>query len=1033
MSYAKSIVFRTHPETRTTVAFLLLVTCILFYSTFSYGAECTLTPSAEYGMIPLEVKFLANLPAGASGSNPTLTWNYGDGTEYQPIVPWELETTHIYEKTGVYIASFEQYSVDSELIRCETLIYASSPISAEINATPTSGTTPLKVNFNLSVTGGLKPFTYNWFFNNGGVGSTTAKAEYTYESSGDHEVYATITDQKGQVFTTNPVTIHVEQPLHATIKATPARGEAPLVVAFEADVTGGVLPYAYSWTFGDETDTYADLEAPVHEYEKPGSYKAGLKITDASGTVANSKEIVVLVSKMISTCVITAEPVSGFAPLTVSFSVDQGDAADAVIDDASWSFGDESDSETGVLSTSHTFSQQGVYTVLFVNQEENMDYICEAEITVEPPQPLKIASIKADPSLGASPLSVTFTAEIEGGVQPYNYKWQFGDGTDSNEESPTHIYVNDGNEETASFIYKLSVLDATGQTTDLSAINAPIKVKIPKPPVDFSVSSSATGGVAPLDVTVFVNISEGEPPYQYTYDFGDGTVESGAPPDPGSLAHTYAAPGDYTVTVTVQDAGGSKTGTISINVADEEEVDESINTFEQDAPPQSPNAGNLFTWISGLNTQAQNILTIGGSKGGSAVKVKANDALNQLINYLNSVFQKRDGELPDKNEIATLMKETGKLFKEMAKNNVPMNSELLDKMATLASLGLKAGLTTAPQNLASGTDAAWIPIGALYTVTRTLLIEDVDPDFIDAVLYALSGRSPLDLDKTILDQSKRQLDTLPGNQNVSIKDILDLLTKFENPDAAAPVFDPLTGTAVIQLGGQMTSLFINKMGVVPENAEMGVFTLNSGLRLGVTSYFAVKLTPAPLDAVALASFLASLGLKPFFTDDGRLVLDMDNGEFLITGISYNVSNENPGGRAGTVSFGLSGMDPTSQTYSVLVDFGRGTQEFPPMIYGEESFASWLKSVTGQDGAYSIDRDTGVLDLSAVGMGKWKPDYVFESLSGDMDKTFDIVREGGGLVTNDVAFEFGDFNGDTKMDVRFYSKTPQGRQVLYPFF
>ncbi|MFT3930892.1 MAG: HmuY family protein [Spongiibacteraceae bacterium] len=87
--------------------------------------------------------------------------------------------------------------------------------------------------------------------------------------------------------------------LKATINADTLQGQAPLLVQFSAQVSGGTA-VQWQWDFGDTSDSgessdnSANTETAYHLYQNAGSYVATLTVTDTRGAQA-SKSIVIQV------------------------------------------------------------------------------------------------------------------------------------------------------------------------------------------------------------------------------------------------------------------------------------------------------------------------------------------------------------------------------------------------------------------------------------------------------------------------------------------------------------------------------------------------------------------------------------------------------------------------------------------------------------------------------------------------------------------------------------------------------------------
>src|SRR2546428_576888 len=60
---------------------------------------------------------------------------------------------------------------------------------------------------------------------------------------------------------------------------------------------------------------------------------------------------------------------------------------------------------------------------------------------------------------GSTGISVNFTASVTGGTPPYTYRWDFGDGGQSDAPNPAHTYATNG-----TYRVSVTVTDAQGQS-----------------------------------------------------------------------------------------------------------------------------------------------------------------------------------------------------------------------------------------------------------------------------------------------------------------------------------------------------------------------------------------------------------------------------------------------------------------------------------------------------------------------------------------------------------------------------------------
>ncbi len=245
--------------------------------------------SPTTGQAPLTVNFTGS---AAGGTTPySYSWNFGDGGSSTTQNP-----SHSYSTAGTYTATLTVRDNASATASSTVNIslVASTPLSANVVAAPTSGQAPLAVNFSGSASGGITPYSYRWVFGDGGT-STSQNPSHTYSIAGNYTATLTVTDSASST-NSKSVSITVTaatSPVVVTASADPTSGLAPLAVAFSGTATGGTAPYTYSWTFGDGGT--ANTQNPAHVYSAVGSYNATLSVSD-SASRSGSKSVTISVN-----------------------------------------------------------------------------------------------------------------------------------------------------------------------------------------------------------------------------------------------------------------------------------------------------------------------------------------------------------------------------------------------------------------------------------------------------------------------------------------------------------------------------------------------------------------------------------------------------------------------------------------------------------------------------------------------------------------------------------------------------------------
>ncbi|MDW5549602.1 PKD domain-containing protein [Methanosarcina sp.] len=243
-----------------------------------------------------------------------------------------------------------------------------------------------------------------------------------------------------------------------------------------------------------------------------------------------------LTSSNLPTAAFSASPTSGKAPMKVQFT----DKSTGTPKKWKWDFGD------GTTSTkqnpTHKYSKAGVYTVkLTVTNAAGSNTVTKSNYITVAAKP--VAAFSASPTSGKYPLNVKFTDKSTG--SPKKWKWDFGDGTISTKQNPTHKYSKAGK-----YTVTLKVTNAVGINTATKSNYITVTGTSQAPTADFW--GWPLSGKAPLKVK-FTETSKGSPT-SWKWDFGDGKYSKEKSP-----THTYSSAGTYTVKLIATNEAGSST------------------------------------------------------------------------------------------------------------------------------------------------------------------------------------------------------------------------------------------------------------------------------------------------------------------------------------------------------------------------------------------------------------------------------------------------------------------------------------------
>ncbi|HIC95648.1 TPA: PKD domain-containing protein, partial [Candidatus Bipolaricaulota bacterium] len=233
---------------------------------------------------------------------------------------------------------------------------------------------------------------------------------------------------------------------------------------------------------------------------------------------------------------------------TVRFT-DRSSDPDGEIVSWEWDFGDGTASDK--QNPSHRYLRAGIFTVRLTVTDDAGDIgraTREIVVSPAPPNEPPQALFSFSPTRPTTEDTIQFTDRSTDPDGEITFRfWDFGDGSNSTEENPTHKYADSGR-----YTVVLTVADNRGATDSFSREIMVTKLAVNQPPqANFTFSPpSPTAG----DIVQFLDQStdpDGRVVFWF-WSFGDGSTSTLKDP-----SHRYKAPGTYTVTLKVADDEGA--------------------------------------------------------------------------------------------------------------------------------------------------------------------------------------------------------------------------------------------------------------------------------------------------------------------------------------------------------------------------------------------------------------------------------------------------------------------------------------------
>ena len=464
-----------------------------------------------------------------------ITWDFGDGVtsnEVNPTHSWNNDSDELLSA----LVSFEGQTADGCIGTASTMVHVKpQPVAQIALASATGGCAPFEALFNNNSSNGDD---YTWNFGDGSEEVNAAgdvdHAFQTGSETGNYTVTLTATDALGCADTsTASVTVFPAAAFELQLAVDSVC--SPLILTMPS-VEGA---QNITWDFGDGVTS--NEVNPTHSWNNDSDELLSALVSfegqTADGCIGTASTMVHVKPQPVASFEMSAD--NGCEPLNSIFS-NSSEGADSYV----WSLGNGQvlENTTAPSDVEWTFETDGEPTSFNVTLIAIDALGCSdehiAEINV---LPTPVYTLDLEFTEACSPFEATMPEK----ENAQTTSWAFGDGTSSNEATPSHSWLNNSSV-LESYNVQFLGINEFGCSNQASTT---IGVK-PQPIADFSKNINA--GCAPLDV---VYSNESIRADFFNWDYGNGNVSSFS----NTLDHDYTYAGEpqltkYTVALTATHA-----------------------------------------------------------------------------------------------------------------------------------------------------------------------------------------------------------------------------------------------------------------------------------------------------------------------------------------------------------------------------------------------------------------------------------------------------------------------------------------------